>query len=301
MKAFFLRDIRHRFRVALKDKYPPEEISNLFHLLTSHYFGFSKTLLAMEPHKTVEPEGAGQLLDALEKLTDSVPVQYITGETFFMDMDLKVSPAVLIPRPETEELVSWILQSHPPAPLNIIDIGTGSGCIALGLKKNWAHATIFAIDLSPGALEVARENARELQLDIRFRQDDIRNPGQQWPEFEILVSNPPYVPAGDRGSMEPHVAESEPEEALFVPDEDPLCIYRAILDFATHHLKPGGWVYLEIYEAFGKKVCDLLRGAGYSNIELKKDIFGKDRFVRGQLPWRTSREDSSGANQKARQ
>lgn len=299
MKTFLLSDIRHRFRVALKDKYPPGEISNIFHLLTSHYFGFSKTLLAMEPQKALDPEGAEQLMDALEMLIESVPVQYITGKAFFMDMDLQVSPAVLIPRPETEELVRWILQAHPPAPLSILDIGTGSGCIALGLKKGWPQAAVFAMDLSPWALDVARGNARVLQLDIEFRQDDIRNPGQPWPEFEIIVSNPPYVPAGDRESMEPHVAESEPEVALFVPDEDPLCIYRDILDFATHHLKPGGWVYLEIYEAFGKQVCDLLRQAGFINIDLKKDIFGKDRFVRGQYPGRASREDTAGANKKS--
>jgi release factor glutamine methyltransferase len=244
---------------------------------------------------------AGQLIDALEELEHNVPVQYVIGKASFMDMELKVSPAVLIPRPETEELVRWILQSYPPAPRRILDIGTGSGCIALGLKRNWAQAAVFAMDLSAGALEVARDNAGVLQLEVCFQQDDIRNPGQQWPELDIIVSNPPYVPAADREFMQPHVAESEPREALFVPDEDPLCIYRDILEFASHHLKPGGWVYLEIYEAFGKKVFDLLRDADYKEIELKKDIFGKDRFVRGQYPGRASREATAGANQRARQ
>jgi release factor glutamine methyltransferase len=301
MNAFLLRDIRDRYREALRDTYPPEEISNLFHLLTAHYFGLPRTLLAMEPEKRLEAKEAAKLLDALEKLVQNVPVQYITGKAFFMDMALKVSPAVLIPRPETEELVRWVLHSHLPPPQYMLDIGTGSGCIALGLKKEWTQTEVFAMDFSEGALEVARGNAGELQLEVRFLQDDIRHPGQQWPEFDIIVSNPPYVPSRDRESMQPHVAESEPREALFVPDEDPLCIYRDILSFASHHLKPGGWVYLEIYEAFGERVCELLREAGYTEIELKKDIFGKDRFVRGRFPVQASLANTARANQKTRQ
>ena len=140
----------------------------------------------------------------------------------------------------------------------------------------------MGMDLSSPALELARSNARELRMDVTFRQGDIMDPGGDWPMFDVIVSNPPYVPAGDRASMQPHVVESEPEEALFVPDGDPLGIFREILSFASDHLKPGGWVYLEIYEAFGDRVCDALRDAGFTNIESKKDIFGKDRFVRGQ-------------------
>ncbi|MDX1333507.1 MAG: peptide chain release factor N(5)-glutamine methyltransferase [Robiginitalea sp.] len=301
MKEYLLRDIRQRFREGLEDTYPAEEISNIFHLLTSHYFGFPRTLLALEPQKTLEAEEAALLLEALGKLSANIPVQYITGKAFFMELELQVSPAVLIPRPETEELVRWMLGSHLPAPApTILDIGTGSGCIALGLKKNWKKATVMALDLSARALEVARNNARKLQLEVLFRQGDIRAPGSQWPVFDILVSNPPYVPAGDRESMQPHVAESEPAEALFVPDEAPLGIYMDLLGFASRHLKPGGWIYLEIYEAFGEAISALLRGAGYSNIEVKKDIFGKDRFVRGQGPARPFREDAAGANQNER-
>lgn len=285
MKDLLLRDIRRRFTQDLQDRYPDAEISSMFHLLTAHYFGFPRTLLAMEPDKVLSSGEAQLLLEALEKLKSSTPVQYITGSAFFMDLELQVGPGVLIPRPETEELVRWVLDSHRGSePLSILDIGTGSGCIALGLKKHWREAPVWAMDLSQTALEVARHNARQLELGVRFRQGDIRDPGAGWPLFDIFVSNPPYVPEGDRGSMDPHVAASEPGLALFVPDADPLCIYRAILDFGSRHLRPGGWVYLEVYEAYGDAVCDLLQGSGYGNIELKKDIFGKDRFVKGQRP-----------------
>jgi release factor glutamine methyltransferase len=302
MKAYLLREIRERFREDLKDTYGPEEISNIFQLLVSHYFGFPRTLLALEPQKTLQAGEARLLLDALVKLQENVPVQYITGKVLFMGMELQVSPAVLIPRPETEELVRWILESHLSVPpQRVLDIGTGSGCIALGIKKNWKEATVMAMDLSSPALEMARSNARKLRMDVTFRKGDIRDPGPQWPEFDIITSNPPYVPDGDRASMQPHVVESEPEEALFVPDGDPLGIYGDILRFASGHLKPGGWVYLEIYEAFGAPVCDALRGAGFVNIELKKDIFGKDRFVRGRYPGKPSRKEAAGTNQKERQ
>ncbi|UCE68941.1 MAG: peptide chain release factor N(5)-glutamine methyltransferase [Flavobacteriaceae bacterium] len=299
MKESFLRDIRQQFRDALKDRYPPGEISSIFHLLTSHYFGFPRTQLAMEPQTTLSPEKTGLLLGALEKLLANIPVQYITGNTLFMDMELQVSRSVLVPRPETEELVRWIIASHKDAgSRRILDIGTGSGCIALGLKKNWGEATLLGMDVSSGALEIARNNAQALQLEVRFRQGDIREPGMDWPAFDLLVSNPPYVPARDRAYMQPHVAESEPPLALFVPDEDPLCFYRDILRFGKRHLKPGGWLYLEIYEAFGKRVCKLLRESGFTDIEIKKDIFGKARFVRGQRPGTPFAEEPAIANKK---
>ena len=299
MEELFLRDIRHQFRDALKEKYPPEEISSIFHLLTSHYFGFPRTLLAMEPQKTLQPEEAQLLSGALEKLQANVPVQYITGKAFFMELELQVSPAVLIPRPETEELVHWIVTTHgDTSSLRILDIGTGSGCIALGLKKYWDEATLFAMDVSLEALQIARRNAAALGLEVWFRHGDIRKPGGDWPAFDILVSNPPYVPSRDRAGMQPHVAESEPHLALFVPDEDPLCFYRDILHFGKHHLRPGGWLYLEVYEAFGEQVCILLGEAGYTDIEVKKDIFGKVRFVRGQGAGNPSAQDPDTATQK---
>ena len=280
-----MHNIRQEFREALKERYPPEEISSIFYLLTGHYFDIPRNILAMEPQKKLGPEDAQLLLDALQKLKANAPVQYITGNTFFMEMELQVSPAVLVPRSETEELVRWILASHRDgAPLKILDIGTGSGCIALGLKKNWGDASLVAMDISSEALEIAGWNADALGLEVRFHSGDVREPGRNWPDFDLLVSNPPYVPSRDRASMQPHVVESEPHLALFVPDEDPLCFYRDILQFGKHHLKAGGWLYLEIYEAFGKQVCHLLREANYTDIELKKDIFGKARFVRGRRP-----------------
>ena len=290
MEGSLLRDIRSRYIEELKDRYPPEEITHMFHLLTAHFFGFPRTLIAMEPRKELDPSQENLLLGALDRLKQDTPVQYITGKAWFMDLELEVSPSVLIPRPETEELVRWVLESFRDTekPHRILDIGTGSGCIALGIKSRWQGAEVQAMDLSEAALEVARRNAGTTGLEVLFRQDDIQNPKKGWPVFDLIVSNPPYVPEGDRASMQRHVVEAEPEVALFAPGWDPLGIYRDILRFAAGHSIPGGWLYLEIYEAYGAAVCHLFREAGYGEIELKKDIFGKDRFVRGRSPLKRS-------------
>lgn len=281
-----LKEIRERFRDGLQDTYPNREIDSLFYILIAHYLGFPKTVLALEPDKTLNTEGEKLLLQALQALKENCPVQYITGSTFFMDMELKVTPAVLIPRPETEELLRWILESHTVDShgFRVLDVGTGSGCLALGIKRHLPAAEVYAMDISVAALEVARANAGKQALEILFKQDDISEPGVPWPLFDLIISNPPYVPLSDRSQMMSHVKDSEPYLALFVPDADPLVMYRHLCHFGVSHLKKAGWIYLEIYEESGPEVAGLLKRYGFADIEQKKDIFGKDRFVRGRWP-----------------
>lgn len=285
MKGIQLREIRARFREELAGTYPSGEIDSIFHLLIGHFYGYSRMVLALEPRLELDLEAARPLLRALEDLKGHRPVQQITGYASFMGMELRVTPAVLIPRPETEELVRWALEDIPDGsgPSRVLDIGTGSGCIALGLKKFLPGAEVHAMDLSPEALEVARSNADLQGLRVHFHAGDVCDPQEEpWPQFDLLVSNPPYVPRRDLEQMEPHVAAFEPHLALFVPDGDPLKIYRCICRFAHRHLLPGGRVYLEIYEKGGPGVCGLLRQEGFSDIELKKDIFGRDRLIRAR-------------------
>ena len=280
----FLRDIRSRFRSELGGGYAREEIDTIFHMLTARHLNLPRTILAMEPQLEIGESEALPLLEALRALKDHVPIQYILGRAYFMGMELRVSPSVLIPRPETEELVQWVVRDQvadPPA--RILDIGTGSGCIAIALKMKLEATEVHAMDLSGTALEVARANADAHQADIRFHQGDICDPGTTWPVFDVLISNPPYVPLKDRSKMKPHVVDAEPHLALFVPDEDPLMAYECICRFGKHRLRRNGLVYLEIHENQGQALIGLLGRSGFADIVLKKDIFGKDRLVRARL------------------
>lgn len=301
MRLKGLRQIRQDYRERLKAQYPPEEIDHVFNILLEHFLGLPRITLAMEPGKTLSEKQAQPLLDALDALKAYQPVQYITGRAPFMGMDLRVTPEVLIPRPETEELVLWILESPGffPRECRFMDVGTGSGCIALALKQALPAAEGHAMDISGNALEIARSNAMAQEVELAFHQTDLRLPEGEWPEFDLLVSNPPYVPLSEKDRMMPRVALSEPHTALFVPDTDPLLMYRHLARFGSAHLKTGGWLYLEVHEAFGKGVAGLLEGEGFVHVILKKDIFGKDRFVRGQWPgWRPA-VPAGGGNTKS--
>jgi release factor glutamine methyltransferase len=198
-------------------------------------------------------------------------------------MKLYVNEQVLIPRPETEELVEWIAQTNKgKAHLRVLDIGTGSGCIPLALYQQLQQPEIHAIDISSGALEVARQNAATQQATIHFHQADILD-NANWhvlPVFDCIVSNPPYITLSEKQEMQENVLAHEPHLALFVPDEDPLRFYRAIASFALQHLAPGGQLYFEINEAWGKETAELLTGKGFTNIELKQDLQGKDRMLK---------------------
>ena len=256
----------------------------------------SRRLLLKDEALTAEQQK--QFGEYLEKLKAQEPVQYVLNRCWFSDMELYVDPAVLIPRPETEELVDWIIkdvkaagldvfskrnfESDKTKALKILDVGTGSGCIALALKKAMPLAEVWACDVSEEALTVARRNGAALDIRVDFQGVDFLNTAAQkgLPTVDIIVSNPPYVPLRDKKSMNVNVLNHEPHVALFVPDEDTLVFYKAIAEFGHHRLHENGIIYLEIHEELASAVTELFKNSGYKNIEVRKDMQGKDRMVR---------------------
>ncbi|MBX7225657.1 MAG: peptide chain release factor N(5)-glutamine methyltransferase [Chitinophagales bacterium] len=217
----------------------------------------------------------------LNRLKEHEPIQYIFSEAYFYGHVLYVNENVLIPRPETEELVDWVLQSHQIPDLRVLDIGTGSGCIPVTMKNARPDWHLTAWDVSKEALFVAKENALYLEADMEFVLDDIRNPKNAYGKWDIIVSNPPYITLHERVLMPRQVIDFEPSLALFV-EENPLEFYTAIIDFANKHLEKLGWLYFEVNEFYGENVEVLMKQYGYSQVELKKDMFGKNRMLRGQ-------------------
>jgi len=281
-----LREIRQIYRQELSAHYPQEETDHIFYELLDHYLGLPRFVLGLEPDKILSREEEQPLFEALAALKEHTPIQYVTGRAYFLEMVLEVGPGVLIPRPETEELVRWILDSEGPglAQGRLLDVGTGSGCIAIALAVRLPGAEVHALDRSPAALEVARRNAAAQGVAIHWHQADMRHPGPLGAPYDLIVSNPPYVPESEAAEMRPNVREHEPAEALFAPEDDPLAYFRSLVELSATALKPGGWLYVEIHERFGEAVVALLRQAGMDEVRLKKDIFGKPRFVRGRLP-----------------
>jgi release factor glutamine methyltransferase len=218
-------------------------------------------------------------------LSKNQPVQYVLHESWFCGMKFYVDKHVLIPRPETEELVEWVATSASAGPLSILDVGTGSGCIAISLKKKLPTAFVHACDISPEALTVARRNATDLGADIDFLLLDILDSSQRGglPSLDLIVSNPPYIPLKDKSSMSPHVVDHEPHLALFVKDEDPVIFYQAIAGLGKERLSPGGALFAEIHEALAGMVVNVFKKAGYQEIIVRKDIQGKNRMVKATM------------------
>lgn len=225
-----------------------------------------------------------KLLESMiNRLAKNEPIQYVVGHCLFFNIKLIVNKNVLIPRPETEELVEWIITDTPQKKSTVLDICTGSGCIAIALKKYKQMFEITATDISNNALIVAKNNASNNNCEITFVRDDILNTrlsSQQ--TYDIIVSNPPYVTESEKKNMQPNVLNYEPALALFVPDKRPLIFYEKIAKYALNALTPGGKLYFEINEDYGKKCTELLKEIGFTNIVLKKDMFGKDRMIRAQ-------------------
>ncbi len=276
--------ISKSFKTELKDIYPEREIQTFVEILLEYYAGLSKTDIILKSEKILDPFVSQQIEKALIRLKKSEPLQYIIGETEFYDLKLKVNPSVLIPRPETEELVQWIIENHKnDGKISILDIGTGSGCIPLALKNNLPDSELFAVDISDKALETAKTNAEINKLDISFFQLDILNAeiNQNFEKIDIIISNPPYVLELEKKLIHKNVLKNEPHLALFVENDNALVFYKAIIEFANNYLKVGGSLYFEINEVFGLEMTDLYRENGYQGIELKKDINGKDRMIKG--------------------
>ena len=249
-----LKEIKTIFHKELDTIYSNGEVSSFFHLLIEEFLGLERFILAFQPNYVISKEDEQPLFEALSQLRLQRPIQYIIGKTCFMDLDFMVSEGVLIPRPETEELVQWVLEGKDEnEERNILDIGTGSGCIAISLAKNMKNARVHALDVSEEALAIARKNAKINKVAVSFIQGDILTLDSLGLKFDLIVSNPPYVRESEKSVMQKNVLEHEPDSALFVPDETPLVFYEAIVAFAQRNLSEKGELFLEINQNLGKE------------------------------------------------
>ena len=284
-----VRECRKYYASELETIYGSDEANALIMILLEHYFSLDRVKIAMNPELRLSESELLTLHFAVKELLTNKPVQYIIGETEFCGMRFFVDENVLIPRPETEEMVKKIASCRDKACLvptgcDILDIGTGSGCIAISLAKLLTDSKVTAVDVSEKALNVARKNAKANEVNVRFILDDILNP--QNPElidnqYDIIVSNPPYVCESEKSEMRANVLDYEPFSALFVSDNDPLIFYRKILEFAQKALKPGGEVWFEINENFGEEMKNLCLEQGFKNVEIIKDFRERDRILKG--------------------
>ncbi len=259
--------------------YPQPELQSVARLLLSHITGFDFTGLLLNKNTTFSDNQRSVLKNYIELLRSGMPVQYVTGETEFYGLQFRVGPEVLIPRPETEELVEWAVKLAPSG-ARLLDIGTGSGCIAIAIKHSRPDCYVYACDISAGALGLARKNAEINGVEVNFFQCDIVN--DQLPEtgFDLLVSNPPYIPADEAGQMESRVKDFEPAIALFVDTSDPLLFYRTIARKSVGRLLPGGNLLFEIHRIYADECMNVLANEGFTDCELRKDISGNDRMIR---------------------
>lgn len=268
-------------RKELAGIYQAEEIESLTFLIFEKVKGYTRTQLLLAKDEILSEEDRSEIGMMVARLKNHEPIQYILGETEFYGLPFYAVPGVLIPRPETEELVQWIIQENKLTSPTILDMGTGSGCIAVSLRKNIPESVVLACDISPVCIETARRNADLNSATITVLTYDIlrNSPVISFPELDVVVSNPPYVREMERLRMELNVLEYEPGLALFVPDNDPLIFYSQIADFARNNLKRNGRLYFEINEALGKECSEMLQEKGFSAIRIKKDIHGKDRMI----------------------
>ncbi len=286
MKSNKLKDVISFIRNELQDKYMEQELNNFVYLLCEKYLDYTnKADVFLNRENTLSESLLLKFHFATKELKKNRPIQYIIGKTQFLDIELVVNNNVLIPRPETEEIVQWLIENHEAdknEELNILDIGTGSGCIAISLKKVFENAQVLAIDISEKALEVARNNAQKNNVDIKFIKFDIleNNLNVEFPQFEIIISNPPYVTISEKQQMSPNVVDYEPALSLFVEDELPLIFYEKIVVFSKEFLKSDGNLYFEINKNFDNQLVGLLEGFGFKDIILKKDINGKERMIK---------------------
>lgn len=266
----------------LSTAYPKSEATAMARMLFEDRFGLSLTDLLLDKDSNLSENDCTQLQIIVERLLKNEPIQYVLGHTVFCGLTLEVAPGVLIPRPETAELVDWIVSDHPQAAsCHTLDIGTGSGCIALALADKGFQ--VEAWDISDEALAIAQRNAEQLRLNICLKKKDILQTDafqESNKTYDIIVSNPPYICQREAVEMEQNVLNHEPHLALFVPDSDPLLFYRAIAQFAQHALSDSGTLYFEINRAYGKETADMLQNEGFQNIEVRKDQFGNDRMIK---------------------
>lgn len=280
-----LKKIKIDFTDTLKGLYPLEEIQSFFNILSEKYLNLSRIEVALNPDRTFSKTEAEKFRKAISRLKKHEPIQYIIRETEFYGLPFKVNKHTLIPRPETEELVEWILDNSEfrIQDSELLDIGTGTGCIAISLAKNLASANVSALDISEEALKIASKNAEINEVKVDLFQMDVLNTKTLPRQYDIIVSNPPYVRELEKKQMQQNVLNYEPESALYVSNEDPLLFYRTISRLAKRYLKSNGKLFFEINEYLADELTELLKSEDFKNIEVKKDIFGKNRMIKCNL------------------
>tara|TARA_B110000116_G_scaffold150585_1_gene130254 strand:- start:1379 stop:2263 length:885 start_codon:yes stop_codon:yes gene_type:complete len=288
-----VKQYRNYFNETLKTIYPITEIDSFFFLLLEEYLGFRRVDIVLKSDFKITQETLNLLQSATKQLEQEVPLQYIIGKTEFYGLPFVVNKHVLIPRPETEELVAWVVsessrfktfntstkQTTETKQLKILDIGTGSGCIPISLKKQLPFAKISAIDISEEALSVAKKNAVLNNVDIHFILQDILKTVALDQHYDIIISNPPYVRELEKKELKNNVLKNEPHVALFVENDNPLIFYAKIAELAKNYLNKNGLLFFEINQYLGTETIDLVNKKGLKNIQLKKDMFGNDRII----------------------
>ena len=279
-----LKHYKKHFFDSLKNIQDEQEIESFFFILTEYLLHLKRVDVALNPDFEISDAAIEKWNAILSELQQEKPIQYITGEAWFYGLRFEVNENTLIPRPETEELVEWIIESQKSKvqsqKLEILDIGTGSGCIPISLKTNFPQANVSAIDVSEQALEVAKINAVSNNVEVNFIQANILEVEDLNQHFDIVVSNPPYVRNLEKQEIKKNVLDYEPHLALFVEDTDALLFYRKIAQLALKNLSPNGLLFFEINQYLGNETVDLLENLGFKNIELKKDIYGNDRMIK---------------------
>ena len=280
-----LREIKNIFHAELDALYPKEEVASFFSMLIEEYLGLGRFVLTMQSDLIISKEKETPLFSALARLKLQEPIQHILEKAYFMDMDFYVSKDTLIPRPETEELIRWIVEDiQPTTTMRILDIGTGSGCIAISLAKHFPNADVHALDISEGAIKVAKKNAVLNKVKVSFIEKDIFDVDVDFDfNFDIIVSNPPYVRELEKKEMHKNVLNHEPSQALFVSNAAPLVFYKRITALAGTLLEEGGSLFFEINQYLGKETKQLIKDHNFSEIELRKDMFENDRMLKATL------------------
>ena len=279
-----LKQYKNHFFEALNSVHDANEIESFFFILIEYLHNLKRIDLALNPDFEISDEEVLKWEAIISDLKTEKPIQYSIGETWFYDSKFYVNEHTLIPRPETEELVDWIIKTHKSKDkidkLAVLDIGTGTGCIPISLKKNIPQAEVFAIDVSEEALKIAHKNAETNQVQINFILQNILETEDLNQNFDVIVSNPPYVRNLEKQEIKKNVLEFEPHLALFVEDTDALLFYRKIAQLALKNLTANGLLFFEINQYLGKETVELLETLGFKNVELKKDIYGNDRMIK---------------------
>ena len=279
-----IKDLRTAFETRLQRHYPLEEVLSFFQIAMDHFLGYSRMDIVLRLEEELAEAAVQDFQQVLVRLETHEPIQYIIGSTEFYGLPFTVTPDTLIPRPETEELVAWILEdqkeSEEENSLHVLDIGTGSGCIAVSLAKHLVKAKVTGYDISQGALKTATQNAIANEVEVTFTQVDILQTEKLASSFDVIVSNPPYVRELEKQGIQSNVLDHEPHTALFVSNTDPLLFYRTIGQLAFDNLSGNGRLFFEINQYLGKETIQLLKEIGFTNVQLRKDIFGNDRMIK---------------------